>query len=800
MMITRKNSWVLYLLGFILACCTQSRLFAQDAVGTLIQSVDLSCFTRPNCPDPNTMNPGAISSPDPSSIAYLSAGPRAGHLLIGDGEVDEMDWLFNNQNVNAFETTLTGELLAGSNTTSYTDEPAGMAFNPLNLHIFISDDTIRQILEINPGTDSVFGTADDTVVGSINTRDFNSTDPEGLAYDHIEGALYLADGLNAEIYKILPGPNGRFNGAPPSGDDVVTSFDTLSLGVEDPEGIEWDPATGNLYIVGKPPTRVAEVTTSGALVRMIDISAANANKPAGLALGAWSGVGSDPYPTVQNLYIVDRGVDNNEDPHENDGKLYEFAIPWSPSGGGPAGNQRPNLSAGADQVITFTSSCSGSTVRPCATLNGIVMDDGLPNPPAQLAINWSVVSGPGAVVLGNSSAAEATASFSEEGVYVLRLTADDSELSTSDEVQITVLPPPPPLAAVYVTTSRKSSTLGNLSFGREDILRYDIHTDSWSLYFDGSHAGLGSTDINGFHLLADGSILLTFQAVTLVPGVGSVDTMDIVRFIPASLGENNTTGTFEWYFKGANVGLGPSSQASGERIDALSFLPDGRLLVSTSGNFSVPGVSGGDEDLIAFTATSLGETTSGAWQLYFDGSKISLSDGGDDEDVDGVSVDSTGNLYLTTNANFSVPGASGDGADIFRCIPPQSTPLPIAKCTYDPVWSGSAHGLAGQNVNGIDLVFGTAGNSAPSVTIDTPANNATFMAGEAVTFTGTAADSEDGSLTSALAWSSSLDGALGNGGTVNTSSLSVGTHVITASVSDSGGLAGSHSISVTINP
>jgi hypothetical protein len=410
------------------------------------------------------------------------------------------------------------------------------------------------------------------------------------------------------------------------------------------------------------------------------------------------------------------------------------------------------------------------------------------------------VSGPGAVVLGNSSAAVATASFSEEGVYVFRLTADDSELSTSDEVQITVLPPPLPLAAVYVTTSKKSSTLGNFSFGREDILRYDIHTDSWSLYFDGSHAGLGSTDINGFHLLADGSILLTFHAVTLVPGVGSVDTMDIVRFIPASLGENNTTGTFEWYFKGASVGLGPSLEASGERIDALGFLPDGRLLVSTSGNFSVPGVTGTDEDLIAFTATSLGETTSGSWQLYFDGSKISLSDGGDDEDVDGVSVDSTGNLYLTTNANFSVPGASGDGADIFRCIPPQSTPLPIAKCTYDPVWSGSAHGLAGQNVNGIDLVFGTAGNSAPSVTIDTPANNATFMAGEAVTFTGTAADSEDGSLTSALAWSSSLDGALGNGGTVNTSSLSVGTHVITASVSDSGGLAGSQTISVTINP
>ena len=96
-------------------------------------------------------------------------------------------------------------------------------------------------------------------------------------------------------------------------------------------------------------------------------------------------------------------------------------------------------------------------------------------------------------------------------------------------------------------------------------------------------------DVNDFHLMADGSILLTFHLATTVPGVGAVDTMDIVRFIPASLGENNTAGTFELYFKGANVGLGPSSQASGERVDALSFLPDGRLLVSTSGNFSVPG-------------------------------------------------------------------------------------------------------------------------------------------------------------------------------------------------------------------
>ncbi len=778
---------MLCLLSLIFLLFTQSRLFANDVVGTLIQTTDLSCFTSPNCPDPGTMNPGAIGSPDPSGIAYLNTGPSEGHLLISDGEVDEMNWLFSNQAVNIFETDLSGNLLASSNTVAYTDEPSGMAFNPNNLHVFIADDVKRQIFEVNVGADGVFGTTDDIVVAMINTRNFNSTDPEGLAYDPTEGAIYLSDGVNAEIYKILPGANGQFNGTSPDGDDIVTSFDTLSLGVDDPEGIEWDPATGNLYIVGKPATRVAEVTTTGALVRMIDISAANADKPAGLALGQWSGVGTDPNPGVLNLYIVDRGVDNKTDPNENDGKLYEFSIPALP----PAGT--PNVSAGPDQVIGFTASCGGSTIPPCALLSGTVTDDGLPAP---VTINWSMISGPDAVIFADQNSVETTASFSTEGVYILRLTADDSEFSASDDVQITVLPPPLPLTTAYVTTRTKNGTVGGVSFGYEDILRYDIDTDTWSIHFDGSNVGL-STDLDGFHIMADGSILFSLKFAAVLPVVGSVDSMDIIRFTPTSLGENNTAGLFGLYFRGANVGLGPSSVDAGERINAIGFLPDGRLVVSTSGNFSVPGVTGKDEDLIAFTATSLGETTSGTWQLYFNGSKADLSDGGDDEEVEGVWVGSTGDIYLTAKSSYSVPGLSGDGADIFRCIPLSTGS--DTNCVYDLVWSGSAHGLSGHNLNGIHLAQGAPPNIAPSVTIDAPVNNATFVSGESVTFAGTASDTEDGNLTESLTWNSSLDGVLGSGGSITSTSLSVGTHVITAAVTDGDGLSGSRSISVTIN-
>ena len=64
--------------------------------------------------------------------------------------------------------------------------------------------------------------------------------------------------------------------------------------------------------------------------------------------------------------------------------------------------------------------------------------------------------------------------------------------------------------------------------------------------------------------------------------------------------------------------------------------------------------------------------------------------------------------------------------------------------------------------------------------------------------TGTACDAEDGDLTGSLAWSSNLDGALGTGESVSTSTLAAGVHTITASVTDSGDLTGSDGVTITV--
>ncbi len=92
---------------------------------------------------------------------------------------------------------------------------------------------------------------------------------------------------------------------------------------------------------------------------------------------------------------------------------------------------------------------------------------------------------------------------------------------------------------------------------------------------------------------------------------------------------------------------------------------------------------------------------------------------------------------------------------------------------------------------------GGGGNTSPSVTITSPTKGASFPSGTPIFFSGLASDTEDGPLTSGLFWTSNIDGPIGAGGSFS-KVLNDGTHTITASVTDSGNLAGSASITITV--
>ncbi|MFN2222607.1 MAG: hypothetical protein ACK2UH_08655, partial [Candidatus Promineifilaceae bacterium] len=255
---------------------------------TYIQRIDSYLFDPP--------------SPDTSGLAYME---KTGWLMASDSEVNEMP-IF--EFVNLFEITLDGTLTRTGSTIDYSDEPTGLAYDPQTDRIFVSDDTgVRSVYIVTPGADGIHGTEDDDVT-SITTSDFGATDPEGVTFDTLDRVLFIADGVNKRIYRVDPGPGGTFNGVPPAGDDLVTSFDVASLGIEDPEGVAFNAESGTLFIGGQRQQLVIETTTDGTLLRTIDL----ANIGTGVAGLTYAPNSINPY--AKSLFASDRGVDNNADP------------------------------------------------------------------------------------------------------------------------------------------------------------------------------------------------------------------------------------------------------------------------------------------------------------------------------------------------------------------------------------------------------------------------------------------------------------------------------------------------------
>lgn len=228
-------------------------------------------------------------------------------------------------------------------------------------------------------------------------------------------------------------------------------------------------------------------------------------------------------------------------------------------------------------------------------------------------------------------------------------------------------------------SSKSAGSVGGVAFGDEDVVLYDRATCEWSLAFDGSVAGLAAAaDVDGFEVGPDGAFYLSFLQAIPVPGItGKVDDSDVVRYD----GE-----VFSLWFDGSQVGLTTDS----EDVDAVAFDPQGRLLVSTLGGYSVPGLStGADEDLLRLENQT--------WTLVFDGSHNA---GLGAEDIDGAAWLPDDTIWLNLLDAFALSGVRGDGNDILGCVP-SSLGARATVCAYQLAWDASAGGgLKGVNALG----------------------------------------------------------------------------------------------------
>ena len=282
-------------------------------------------------------------SPDPSGITYNS---RTGKLIISDGEVEERGGAYPNHvwnGTNLFVADLDGTLAeTGLNSERFSVEPTGVGFRPDETstagneeRLFVSDDDANRIFEVSHGGDGKYGNGDDTWTFTSVTFAGPNVDAEDVAVDlelTRQGQLLLLDELDRRVFVLSAGPDGTYNG---SGDTVVRQFDVGAAGAVAPEGIAYNRSRDTLFVLDDASSAIYEYRLTGELLNTIRMPF-RTGSAAGLTMAPPSANPTGP----MNVYIVDRGVDNDTtgsgDPTAfNDGRILEVAIPGLTSPGTP---------------------------------------------------------------------------------------------------------------------------------------------------------------------------------------------------------------------------------------------------------------------------------------------------------------------------------------------------------------------------------------------------------------------------------------------------------------------------------
>jgi hypothetical protein len=365
---------------------------AVTAIGTRVKRTLTSLWSPP--------------SPDPSDITYI---PSEGRLFVTDAEVEEMTEpqppMF--QGVNSWRVGLDGSPDQTGLTTAFSKEPAGLAYDSTRDKMIVADDDTKRIYTVSRGPDGLFMTADDGVESFVVTvPGISKTDPESVAVDTSvsPNRLYVLDALNSEVYRYsLEGT-------------LLDAWDVGQYGTVDPEALAYDKSRDLLLMVDDS-CKAFELTKTAELINVIDLTgAARCKKSAGIVIApASSGNGK------QSMYIVDRGTDNNVDPLENDGILDELSSPTLPR----VGNKAPVVGAGADQMVLHGGP---------ASLAATATDDGNFSP---MTYAWAQVSGPGTTTFSTPTAKATNATFSKAGSYVLKFSAYDGDVTSTDTVTVT---------------------------------------------------------------------------------------------------------------------------------------------------------------------------------------------------------------------------------------------------------------------------------------------------------------------------------------------------------------------------
>lgn len=438
-------------------------------------------------------------------------------------------------------------------------------------------------------------------------------------------------------------------------------------------GLNWSSAGANSTADhGSAVLGTASPSSTGAL--RITLNAAGI-----AAVQAWVNDPAANHGILLQDYTISSGADFNSSETANAAQRPKLIIGYEPAAGNtdppPTNdptNAAPTVDAGPNRSVAFGAA---------ASLDGTVNDDNLPSPPA-LTTTWSKVSGPGTVTFGNASAVDTTANFSLAGTYVLRLTVSDGELTSFDEMTVTV--GSSNLAPVVSAGPNRSVTLGDSASldgtASDDNLPAPPNlTTAWSQVSGPGMVSFGnasSVDTSAnfsepgtytLRLSASDGVLSAFDEMTVVvdepvqqgPGGDPTD----IAFQDGLFPSLSYAGTRDTYIssKSTNTNYGDFTEiwidGSPDYATLLkwdiSAIPVGSIVNSATIELYVTNTSSGTYEV--YTLQRAWDELSATWQQYAAGQNWATAGATNNSDrsptvLGSVSPSSMGTYVITLNA------------------------------------------------------------------------------------------------------------------------------------------------------
>src|SRR3989337_1733929 len=191
------------------------------------------------------------------------------------------------------------ERVASARIAAQVKDPINMAFDNRFNRLLILQSPDNRLVEVMEGPE---GELDPKTLIRHDVRRFGLQNPQGMTIDPASGRIFILDTVGPRIVRVEPGPDGSLANA------RISAVNLEPTGLMDVRGLAFDPSTGHLHLINLAEGRLYELTQAGQVVARRDLANLEDFRlvhPQGMVFAPSGDLTDDPLE--MGLYLADKG-------------------------------------------------------------------------------------------------------------------------------------------------------------------------------------------------------------------------------------------------------------------------------------------------------------------------------------------------------------------------------------------------------------------------------------------------------------------------------------------------------------